>query len=261
MWCKIQCNRLPRGFSCLVIGVVYHPPSADDNAMITYLLNCLSYIESTFSNAAVMIVGDFNRLDISQLTTGYNLKQLVKFHTRGERTLDLVLTNLGNYYQCPLQCPPFGLSDHCTIVVKPAFRLKNSTEKKLVQVRDLRASSKAALGRYISFIDWSVLDVFDSCQSKLEFFTGIIKSGLDIIMPLKTVKIHSQDVPWMTAHLKDLMNRRQKAYTQGNRILFQFYRNRVNRERKTCRAKYYQSKMKGCKDTNPRLWWSECNVA
>ena len=74
LWCKIDRNRLPRGFSYLIIGVVYHPPSADDNYMNNYLLNCLSFIESEFPNAAILIVGDFNRLDISQLETQFNLK-------------------------------------------------------------------------------------------------------------------------------------------------------------------------------------------
>ena len=206
LWCKIDRNRLPRGFSYLIIGVVYHPPSADDNYMNNYLLNCLSFIESEFPNAAILIVRDFNRLDISQLETQFNLKQIVKFNTRGERTLDLIITNLSNFYQSPVRFPPFGLADHFTIVTKPALRPKTVTRKLFVQVRDLRVSSKVALGRYLSSIDWSVLDNLVSCQSKLDFFTNILKAGIYTIMPLKTVRIHINDAPWMTAQLKDLIN-------------------------------------------------------
>ena len=258
LWYKIDRNRLPRGFSYLIIGVVYHPPSADDNYMNNYLLNCLSFIESEFPNAAILIVGDFNRLDISQLETQFNLKQIVKFNTRGERTLDLIITNLSNFYQSPVRFPPFGLADHFTIVTKPTLRPRTVTRKLFVQVRDLRVSSKVALGRYLSSIDWSVLDNLVSCQSKLDFFTNILKAGIDTIMPLKTVRIHINDAPWMTAQLKDLINCRQKALAQGNQALFKFYRNRVNTERKFCRANYYQSKVKEYEGTNPRLWWSKC---
>ena len=52
LWCKVDHNRLPRGFSYLIIGSVYHPPSTDDS----YLLNCRSFIESEFPNAAILIV-------------------------------------------------------------------------------------------------------------------------------------------------------------------------------------------------------------
>jgi hypothetical protein len=39
-------------------------------------------------HAAIIIAGDFNHLNINQITNQFRLKQLVKFQTRGERTLD-----------------------------------------------------------------------------------------------------------------------------------------------------------------------------
>ena len=62
----------------------------------------------------------------------------------------------------------------------------------------------------------------------------------------------------MTAHLKDLINCHQKALAQGDQALFMFYRNHMNKERKFCRAIYYQSRVKEYEGTNPRLWWSKC---
>ena len=46
----------------------------------------------------------------------------VKFPTRGLNTLDLILTNLNDYYDTPIKLPPFGLSDHVTIEVQPLAR-------------------------------------------------------------------------------------------------------------------------------------------
>ena len=37
LWIKIRPHRLPRGFSSVVIGAIYHPPSADKNLMIDHL--------------------------------------------------------------------------------------------------------------------------------------------------------------------------------------------------------------------------------
>jgi hypothetical protein len=38
----------------LVIGTVYHPPSADAPAMLDYLSSCLSALESRFSNVDLL---------------------------------------------------------------------------------------------------------------------------------------------------------------------------------------------------------------
>ena len=85
-------------FSHLIVATVYHPPTADDNVLINHITDTLSKIESTMPHAAIIIAGDFNCLNINQITNQFRLKQLVKFPTRGERTLDLILTNLAKFY-------------------------------------------------------------------------------------------------------------------------------------------------------------------
>ena len=62
----------------------------------------------------------------------------------------------------------------------------------------------------------------------------------------------------MSPCLKDLMRKRQPALKENNTLLFKFYRNRVNGERKAARPKYYQSKVDFLKDTDPKKWWSFC---
>lgn len=195
----------------------------------------------------------------------YNLKQLVKFSTRGERILDLVLTNLKDYYKEPSKLAPFGLSDHCTIFVSPHLRTRHRSTKKTVITRDMRPSSRDALGRFFNTVDWSLIDTMDNAQDKLKYFMSIINIGLNTIMPTKLVKLHRNDVPWMTGQLKLLIRKRQEALNQSNPTLFRFYRNKVNKERKVCRSKYYQTKVKDLSESNPKmvermqetLWYDE----
>lgn len=260
LWCKLRPHRLPRGFPCLIIGVLYHPPSSNDDQMIEYLLNTLSNIESAYPNSALLLAGDFNRLDVSQVINQFRLKQLVNFATRGERTLDLILSNLSDYYQDPAKSSPFGLSDHCTVTVSPKVRPKSANWKALkkITVRDMRLSSKQALARYLDSLDWSIIDTLNSTEEKSQFFNKLIHIGLDTIMPARTVKIHTCDAPWITGHLKSLIQKRQQAFVQNRPVLFRYYRNRVNRERKSCKSKYYQAKLKDLKDNEPKKWWSEC---
>ena len=119
LWINMCPTRLPRGFTNLIVGTVYHPPSAKNAAMLNYLSNCLSVMESRFPNCGFIILGDFNKLNTSRLRTGYDLKQLVNFPTCGNNTPDIVLTNLNAFFDQPTKCAPFGLSDHMSIEVRP----------------------------------------------------------------------------------------------------------------------------------------------
>ena len=46
LWAMLRPKRLPRGYSCIIIGVVYHPPDANNNDMLVYLRTSMEYIEA-----------------------------------------------------------------------------------------------------------------------------------------------------------------------------------------------------------------------
>ena len=138
LWVKLTPHcLLPHGYNCIIIGVVYHPPTSKD-----HLLNTLSRIECSIPNAGILLTGDFNRADISELTSQFHLTRMVKFPTRGERTLDLILSNLDRFYNNPEKFSPFGLSDHCTVALFPKLRVKeNNSACKTIRIRKLKSIS------------------------------------------------------------------------------------------------------------------------
>ena len=87
LWAKLRPTRLPRGFSSIISGVIYHPPSAPDSKMQDYLLNCLTSIESQHPNSGILLVGDLNHLNETTLKSNFNLNQIVHFPTRGKSFL------------------------------------------------------------------------------------------------------------------------------------------------------------------------------
>ena len=93
LWLKLRPARLPRGFSCVVLGIIYHPSNNNNPEILDYLWQSLSSIESRFPNSGLLIVGDFNRLNTKRLQNSFDLKQIVKFPTRGDKIMDLVLTS------------------------------------------------------------------------------------------------------------------------------------------------------------------------
>ena len=146
------------------------------------------------------------------------------------------------HYGKPQTFPPFGLSDHNTISVSALARKSGSAPDKFILKRDLRPSRKAEMGRYLCSLDWPLLfGSLESCDALLSVFEEVIHTGLDLLMPVSKVQLNTRDAPWMTQHLKDLIQKRQQAFHKksADSVQFKFYRNQVNRERKLCRTKFY----------------------
>ena len=160
LWVKVRPYRFQRGVSCIIIGTIYHPPSANDRNMIDFLIEQLSLVESVHHNCGLILLGDFNNLYCCRLQNHFSLKQLVKFSTRGRTTLDLILTNLDKIYQPPQKLPPFGLSDHFTIFTTSKLKDPGRSKIDIFQVRGKHPRTKAAIGTFITKFDWSVLDSF-----------------------------------------------------------------------------------------------------
>ena len=258
LWCILRLKRLPRGFSNIIAGVLYHPPGANNTEMKEYLKSSLETIETCYPNSGIVLAGDFNQLDFKSTAKLFNLKPAIIFPTRGSNTLDQIFTNLKKFYNPAESGPPFGLSDHVTITMHPAKRVNLRPQKTTIKVRDKRPSKVASLGRFFSNIPWeNILSPLQSSDDKLSIFTEIINYGLNIIMPERPIKVNPNDRPWMTSHLKRLILQRQKAFALGNNFLFKLLRNKVNRERKRCRKVYYKKKVSNLLDSKPKNWWRE----
>ena len=156
IWLQLRPSRLPRGISCIIVDNVYHPQTdkgVSDSEILDYLYNSMSTIESRFLNSGVLTTGDFNRLDTSRFKNAFKLKQIVKFPTRGNQTLDLVLTNIKEFYEKPIKRPAFGFSDHVTVELQPLSRCKTQPSKRTIITRDQRESYRVALSIYLENVN------------------------------------------------------------------------------------------------------------
>lgn len=259
IWVQVRPTRLPSGIPSIIIGIVYHPPSAVDSVMLEYLLKSMSSIEAQFPDSGVILLGDFNKLDTSRLRNNFKLKQIIKFPTRGENTLDLILTNLKDYYETPIKLPPFGLSDHVTVKVRPLARPEIPKTKISIKTRDLRATKRFAMRTYLERIDIQafMVDSQSLCEEQVNILGKVVNTGMDILLPIMSKTIVVNEPSWVNQSLKKMIRARQKALARGDMDYFRFLRNHVNRERKVCRAKYYDSKVKHLRNCKPATWWKE----
>ena len=119
-------NCFPRGFFCIVGSNLPSPKGRQDiNSQSLVSIACP--VESKYLNYGFLIAGDFNRLDINRLLRHFHLKQNVTASPSKDATLALVLTNAHEFYTSPLAFPPFGLSDHSTVVASPTTEKDNTT--------------------------------------------------------------------------------------------------------------------------------------
>ena len=50
------------------------------------------------------------------------------------------------------------------------------------------------MGRYLAAIDWSSLFAsLDTCEDMWNVFHAVVQSGLDILKPIKQIRIHPDD--------------------------------------------------------------------
>ena len=110
---------MPREDSHILIGIVYHPPKANNTVMMDYLINVLDSVHKDHPSLGILLCGDFNQLPESQLRS-YPLTQLVTTATRGTATLGKIFTNLKSWFQTPGVLPAVGSSDHDTVLLQPA---------------------------------------------------------------------------------------------------------------------------------------------
>ena len=258
LWLDLRPPQLWRGVNNIIVGVAYHPPTAQNSEMLTYLIKCLLAIESRYSNCGIIFLGDVSKLDTTRLKSNYNLKQIIHFPTCGWNTLDQILKSLSNYYDPPAERPAFGLSEHCSIEVQPKERHRSSENKVTVKSRDLHPSVRLAIRSHLEQVDTrAFVSSVKSCDEKSTLLQTIVKTGLDFVAPLKTKIIHNTKPLWINQNLKVLIKRRERALSLGDLEEFRRLRNRVNRERKSCRTKYYDRKVEHLKNCSSAQWWTE----
>ena len=187
LWVKIRPKRLPRGIPSIIVGTAYHPPSATDSLILDYLYEPLSKIKAIFPDCGIFVLGDFKKLNCSHLRNVFGLRQIVHFPTPGQSNLDLVFTNLSAFYDVPKKLPPFGLSDHDTVEVRPLARQNGPRNTILLKSRDLRTINHLAMPTYLDEVDLGrLVGCKESCEEKTLALETIIKTGLDFVFAFKS---------------------------------------------------------------------------
>ena len=121
MWLLYRQPQMPRFVSHILFGCIYHPPDKNNWELSAHILQCLDEVVRKHPNAKIILLGDFNQLPDSSITS-YPLKQVVRSPTRKKAILDKIFMNIAEWYDHPIVIPSIGLSDHDSVLMKPSFK-------------------------------------------------------------------------------------------------------------------------------------------
>jgi hypothetical protein len=110
--------------------------------MIEYLTRNLDRLLCDRPSSAIAIAGDFNKLNLNRLCNRFNLKKSNLAPTRGNNTLDQVLTNMRDMYNPTLHLPPLGHSDYQCLLLVPKQKGKLPAFPRQVRTVRMHPSDK-----------------------------------------------------------------------------------------------------------------------
>lgn len=103
--------------------------------------------------------------------------------------------------------------------------------------------------------DWDVFTDGSSLEEATEVVTHHITFCEEMIVPTKTVKVFSNNKPWITKALKKTLNKKKIAFNSENRIKSKLIQNRLNKEIKAAKRGYKEKVEKLFQEGKARVAW------
>ena len=131
----------------------------DIESFYEYFYDCYDKLCLERPNSAFVVAGDFNSTSNGFqnrcLKAHCNIKQVVKKATGGNNILDLIFTNISDFYHIPCILASLSTSDHCIVIWKPRDS-RYSTKGRVLEVkqRDTRQANTSAFRSALENYDW-----------------------------------------------------------------------------------------------------------
>lgn len=102
---KILLSSLLRELRCIILRIIYTPPSANKDEALKELYNIVSKYENTYDDAAFIVLGDFNQCNLKTNLAKY--EQYITFSTRDQNALDHCYSNIKKGIHCIPKSKPW----------------------------------------------------------------------------------------------------------------------------------------------------------
>ena len=266
VWVKVA-PRYKSVLKILIICGIYSKPNSRKKTILSDHIS-MNYhlLKMKHPDAKFLFLGDFNCYkpdDILLLSP--QLRQLVHYGTHGDKSLDLIVTDMHNLYHPPLashylqpdQPAEAAPSDHLGNLLIPRSipGVPSSRVYRTLLIRPLTESQISAIGRWISTESWSHLQTGLDVDSQLDCFTSSVFMMLNTVAPEKEVKISLDDPPWMNTRIKTTIRQRNREFDKNDktdkwRKLMKKCKSMVKKAKKNFATNFVTN----LKDTDPSTW-------
>ncbi len=170
----------------------------------------------TLPDAAFIIMGDFNKANFRTIAPKYF--QHITINTRGDRVLDHCYSPFRDAYKS-LPRPPFGKSDHSSVLLLPAYRQKLTREAPALRtIQCWSDQSDATLQDCFDHVDWDMFRAAsdDDIEAYSDSVTCFIRKCIEDVVPTKTIRIYPNQKPWINSDVRSALSARTSAFKSGN---------------------------------------------
>ena len=167
--------------------------------------------ETASLEAASIVVGDFSKANFREVAPKY-------FQHHSAHTLDHCYSPICEAYKA-LTRPPFGKSDHLSILLLPTYRQKlKRVPPTIREVHHWSDQSDSTLQDSFDNTDWEMFCKAsnNNTDEYADSVTGFIKKCIEDVVPTKTVRVYPNQKPWLSCEVRAALNTRTAAFKSGN---------------------------------------------
>ena len=196
------------------------------------------------------------------LNCGLRLRQVVDESTRQGAILDIIIMNTNCLYNSPIIVPPIKPddprkgkpSDHWVPVCIPHTDRYNPPNRnyRVIKYRPLPESSLKRFGEWIVSEGWKSINEDMSPSEQVDVFEKLLMKNLDRFCPEKSMKLSSQDKPFITKELKTLDRQKSREYIKrGKTVKYQNLAKQFSAKYKVEAEKYLRKNMDTLMESKP----------
>ncbi|XP_060607821.1 uncharacterized protein LOC132759963 [Ruditapes philippinarum] len=257
----------------ILINSCYRPPKQSYVDFLNMFETVLSKIRS---DTECFFLGDLN-IDWLDKTSSvfmkyecvlkiFNLTQIIKEPTRitlNTKTLidHILCSHSDKVFQSGTL--PIGLSDHLPVYCTRKLQKGTFNKHKNIIIRSMKNYSAEIFIHNLKLCDWSSMFTAKSVDESWLLFKDMFLSVLNVVAPVKEVRLKQRSEPWLDSNILELINMRdyflQEFRKHNQKDMYNkycLYRNLIQRHIKKAKSGYISHQLQENK-YNPKKLWSQ----
>ncbi|XP_065582576.1 uncharacterized protein LOC136041749 [Artemia franciscana] len=257
LWTECKPTRLSKRFSCLIVASVYYPESAKNRKdLIEHIQFFVDKMRRKHVSPGFVIAGDFNQTNRQWVSNILDLRQAVTIPTHQSGSiLDLILTNLTDFYYAPRSLGPLLNSDHFIIFWEASSAIPKPKRVKYT-VRPLTEDSISTFGRWIGNYQFEDICSEQDINIKVNKLNTLLQEQFQTCFPVKVITVSDTDKPWITNDLKNLIKTHCRLHIAGDTVASAKLRNHIVKLNKRAKRQYVRDKITPLLTIDPHKWHS-----